>query len=442
MPEFFKLKGETMEKKSENASENTSYEIIVAEKIKESKNSESRSRLFSSNKKYLTISVYAILVIFVGAIIWKLVSEYGTIMVYAKKAFAILSPFIFGAFIAFLLNPLVKYFRDVFFTKYIKLKSAKLKMILAILFSYLIFFGLIIVLLSYIVPQIITSLKDLALQIPEWYSRIEHFLVNFEKNHPDINLDYDLIAKELQGANILQSIIDRISNFIPNLVTFLFNTSVTIIKFVINLLISIMVSVYILADRKPLIYGFKRILYAIFPKKATEVIIDVMKETNNIFSGFIFGKAVDSIIIEIICFIAMKLFRFDYALLISVVVGITNMIPYFGPYMGGAFGVLILIIINPIKAILFFVLILAIQQFDGLYLGPKILGKSMGTRPLWIIFSITVGGSLYGVIGMFLGVPVFAVISYIVDRIISYRLRKKNIAFDENITDLSHHIKG
>ena len=110
--------------------------------------------------------------------------------------------------------------------------------------------------------------------------------------------------------------------------------------------------------------------------------------------------------------------------------------------MGGAFGVLILIIINPIKAILFFVLILAIQQFDGLYLGPKILGKSMGTRPLWIIFSITVGGSLYGVIGMFLGVPVFAVISYIVDRIISYRLRKKNIDFDENITDLSHHIKG
>ena len=431
-----------MSAKKQDSTDNK-YEVMLKDNgisDNSSEKSKSRSKLFN-NSRYLTISAYAILIILVGIVIWKFFDNFSLLVKGFKSALSIISPFILGAFIAFILNPMVKYFRDIFFTKYIKMKDGRLKTGLSILFTYLIFFGLIIVLLAYVIPQIIESLKDLTLQIPQWFARIEKYLRNFQQNHPNINLDYDKIYKELENTSILQNTIEALSNLIPNLVTFIFNTSLTIIRFIINFLISIMVSIYIIADRKSLIHNFKRMLYAFLPAKVTSTVIDVLKETNNIFSGFIFGKAIDSIIIGLLCFILMTIFRFDYAILISVVVGITNMIPYFGPYMGGAFGVIILIIISPLKALFFFILILALQQFDGLFLGPKILGKSIGTKPIWIIFSITVGGSLYGLIGMFLGVPVFAVISYLVNRVVTYRLGRKHIEFDEDITDLSHHIK-
>jgi predicted PurR-regulated permease PerM len=169
-------------------------------------------------------------------------------------------------------------------------------------------------------------------------------------------------------------------------------------------------------------------MYALMPAKTVNLIKEVLKESANIFIGFILGKALDSLIIGIICFVLMMIFQFPYAVLISVIVGITNMIPYFGPYFGGAIGFLFVLINSPIKALFFVLLILVIQQFDGLYLGPKILGNSTGLSPLWVIFAITVGGSLFGVLGMFLGVPCVAVISYILNRIISHLLNKKHVS--------------
>ncbi|MDO5403115.1 MAG: AI-2E family transporter, partial [Eubacteriales bacterium] len=205
------------------------------------------------------------------------------------------------------------------------------------------------------------------------------------------------------------------------------NTGMTIIKGIINFIISIMVSVYMISDHKNLFYHFKRLIYAVLPENTAKTSKNIIKESSRIFSSYIFGKALDSLIIGIICFISMLIFKFPYAVLISVVVGITNMIPYFGPYMGGVIGAIIIIIVNPIQTIFFAILILVIQQFDGLFLGPKILGDSTGLTPLWVIFSITVGGSLFGVLGMFLGVPVVAVLSYILNLTIEHFLKKKNV---------------
>ena len=143
-----------------------------------------------------------------------------------------------------------------------------------------------------------------------------------------------------------------------------------------------------ISDHKNLFYQGKRLIYAILPYKPANTLRNVLRESGRIFTSFIFGKALDSLIIGIICFIAMVIFRFPYAVLISVVVGITNMIPYFGPYIGGAVGFLFILIVSPFKALLFALLILVIQQFDGLYLGPKILGDKTGLKPLWVIFSI------------------------------------------------------
>ena len=139
------------------------------------------------------------------------------------------------------------------------------------------------------------------------------------------------------------------------------------------------------------------------------------------------SKALDSLIIGCLCFIFMTIFNLDYAVLISMVVGITNMIPYFGPYIGGVLGGIIIVIINPLQVIFFAIMILIIQQFDGLFLGPKILGNSTGLKPLWVIFAIVVGGAMFGVLGMFLGVPTMAVICYILNIIIEHFLKKRNI---------------
>ncbi|HBZ52135.1 MAG TPA: AI-2E family transporter [Eubacterium sp.] len=397
-------------------------------------------RRFKANKKYFTISVYAIGIILVAAIIWKVINITNFIKI-MKDFFRLISPFLAGAFIAFLLNPMVNFFHDKFFTRFIKIKNSKAKKILSILITYVIFIGFIVVLLAFVIPQIISSLRDLATKIPHWLDRIVDSIRIFAERHPNLDLDIDAIEETIYKNSSLELVIERLSNFMPDIFSFLLTTSITIIKLIFNTLIAIIVSIYIIADKKELSHGFRRILYAFFPSHATSEIIDILKETNSVFGGFIFGKAVDSLIIGMLCFILMTILGLDYAVLISVMVGITNMIPYFGPYIGGAVGMLILIISSPVKALIFGIMILALQQFDGLYLGPKILGKSIGIRPLWIIVSITIGGNTFGILGMFLGVPVFTVMLYIFEKIVDRLLKKKKLTFDENITDLNHHIK-
>ena len=168
-----------------------------------------------------------------------------------------------------------------------------------------------------------------------------------------------------------------------------------------------------------------------FPENDLLWFIVNVKECNTIFSSFIIGKSLDSLIIGIICFILMTILKLPYSVLLSVIVGITNMIPYFGPFIGAIPGVVLFLVISPIKSIIFAVMILALQQFDGLYLGPKILGNSTGLKPLWVIFGITVGGAYAGVLGMFLGVPVVGVIAHLLNKSITSRLEKKNITIDE-----------
>ena len=182
-----------------------------------------------------------------------------------------------------------------------------------------------------------------------------------------------------------------------------------------------------LIDKEKLIRNFKRLIYVIMKKNTAERFISTLKDANEIFSNFVIGKALDSLIIGIICFIFMKMVGLEYAMLISVIVGITNMIPYFGPFIGAIPGSILLLTVNWKMAFVFIIWIVVLQQFDGLYLGPKILGDRLGLRPLWIIFAITVGGYFFGPIGMFLGVPTVAVIAYLLDRWITRVLIKKNI---------------
>lgn len=385
-----------------------------------------RKNRFQPNSRYFTIVIYGLMFVLGTILLVRIVGSFNNTVKLLGQALQVIAPFLVGAFIAFILYPLVRFFYRNLFKNTLHMKSDKLSKWLSILVTYVIAIGVIAILMVFILPQLYTSITDIVDRLPVWYNNLTTMVDNFENRHADLGfIDYNVINEHL--TSLYPKIISYLTDTLANLLPYVVNTSMAIVKGIVNLIISIMVSVYMISDHKNLFYQGKRLIYAILPYKPANTLRNVLRESGRIFTSFIFGKALDSLIIGIICFIAMVIFRFPYAVLISVVVGITNMIPYFGPYIGGAVGFLFILIVSPFKALLFALLILVIQQFDGLYLGPKILGDKTGLKPLWVIFSITVGGSLFGVLGMFLGVPCVAVLGYILNQVVTHFLGKKNI---------------
>lgn len=392
------------------------------EKIELTQNSR---HAFIPNSNYFTILIYALLFVLGSILIYIFIGHFGVTLRLIHQMTVLISPFITGAFIAFILYPLVHVLYKRVFTERFHL-GIKCSKFLSILCAYLLAIGVVAVLLIFIIPQLYSSISELTALLPVWYNNALQFISDFENKHANLSfIDYDFVNEKINSA--LPTVMNYLTGLLSNLVPIIVTTSMAIVKGVFNFIIAIIVSVYMISDHKTIFYHFKRLMYTIMPKHTADTARHIIRESSTIFSSFIIGKAIDSLIIGLICFVCMTIFRFPYAVLISVVVGVTNIIPYFGPYIGGFIGGIIILIVNPVKVIFFAILILAIQQFDGLYLGPKILGEKTGLRPLWVIFGITVGGSLFGVIGMFLGVPCLAVISYILNLIIEYVLKKKNI---------------
>ena len=192
-------------------------------------------------------------------------------------------------------------------------------------------------------------------------------------------------------------------------------------------MIGIIVSFYILGNKEKLNIQAQKIVYALSPKKYIENISNIYHLSSDIFGKYIIGTLIDSLIVGILCFVGMAIFKMPYALLISVIVGVTNIIPFFGPFIGGIPSFLILFIIEPIQALWFALFIFVLQQVDGNILKPKIIGNSIGLSGLWVMFSVIIGGGLFGISGMILGVPLFAVVYLIISDVIHKRLKDKKI---------------
>ncbi len=382
---------------------------------------------FPNNKKYFTICVYCLFVILVGTIIIKAIIAWASTKATIGYIFTILSPFTFGVLIAYLLYPLVKRFTH-FFKDICHIKFKSLAKGLSIFLAYGIVFGLILSFLFLIIPELITSISSLINQIPSLYDTLLNEINYLGKKYPDIDFSY--------FSGLLKTIIPEISSTLKNLalniLPQIYNTSLDIIKGIVNVFIAIIFSVYILIDKERLFVGFNRFFH-IFLNDAKLAAMKVhLKKCHQIFGGYIVGKTIDSLIIGVLCFIGMSLLRLDYALLISVVVGITNIIPYFGPYMGAVPSALILLFISPVQCLIFVIWILALQQLDGLVIGPKILGNSTGLRPLWIIFAISIGGSIAGILGMFFGVPTLGIIFYFLDVFLTKKEKEKHLNIESH----------
>lgn len=381
------------------------------------------------NDKYNTISVYTFLTCVAIALAFTAISCFTVIADMIKQIFDILTPFVYGGVIAFLLNPLMnsieKRFLPWLFRGKIKLKATALRGA-SIFLTFLVTVLVLAVFFMIVIPQVAVSVLGIVERIPSYIGSLEEIFSKLLSMIPDAELLPDSLVNKVEDItkNLLQTTYDILSRTVPMLLSY--TTRIT--NSVLNLVVGIIISVYMLADKERYFAQLKKILFALFPSQVVNKTIEIAHQSNRTFIGFISGKILDSAIIGILCFIGMTIFDMPSAMLVSVIVGITNVIPYFGPFIGAFPGALIVFLDSPILSFWFLIFILVLQQFDGNILGPKILGESTGLSAFWVIFSIMIFGGLFGFIGMVIGVPTFSVIYSLFGTFINYRLRKKALS--------------
>ena len=393
-----------------------------------------KKQRFIKNNQYFTICIYAGVMVLIAAIIFKCVIDIDKTKAWLGQVIGMLSPFILGALLAYVLNPMVHMFYrgiDRLCDRlHVKIKHS-VHTVLSILVTYVIVVGFVVLTLLYVFPEIAKNIVDFVNYLPTAYNTVLDMLARLQKRFP--NLEIGAIRSYL--ADAVPELASYLQNFATNMVPALYTISMSIVDWLANLFITLIVSIYMLYDKRRIMRASWRLIYAFVPKKRIPACQEILAECNRLFSSFVVGKFIDSLIIGILCFILMTILRLPYALLISIIVGVTNMIPYFGPFIGAVTGILIILFISPLQALIVAIMIFCLQQFDGLILGPKILGDSIGLKPLWIIFAITIGGHLAGLIGMFLGVPVVAILSYLFDLYLAHRLARKNVS-DEMVENV------
>ena len=336
----------------------------------------------------------------------------------------ILMPFIYGAVIAYLLKPVCNTI-EAFLRRFIPEKMKNLINALSVTFTIL--FGLLLIyaLCMMIIPQLITSVTTLyytaqanITKFMYWANHLE-FLEKNEQIMELLNSAYAALNTNLDTW-IKNTLLPSMQNIVSGAAIGVLNV-VTVAK---NLIIGIIVAVYILASRKRFVQQGKMVLYSVVKPRWASLITEEVKYADRMFGGFINGKILDSAIIGLLCYIGCLIFKFPSALLVSVIIGVTNVIPFFGPFIGAIPATLLILIQNPIKALWFVLFVLVLQQLDGNIIGPKILGNTTGLSSFWVLFAILLFGGLWGFAGMIVGVPLFAVIYDVIKKLVIHGLRR------------------
>lgn len=372
-------------------------------------------------KNQLIISTYImlfILFIFKPTLIPGIISKFIT-------AF---KPFIIGGVIAFLLNLPMKLIEEKIVRPLCKKNKSLSKMsrIISLVCTIVIVVILMWIFISYIVPQLADSLRSLTNDIPKYISGLQNEIVN-KVDQLDMlkNTSFDIQA-------MIQKFLAFVQNFINMFISNVFNFTIGITNFFMNLFLGIIISMYILLSKEKLILQFKKLIYAFLNENKCERIMYILKLTNNKFSKFILGQSMDGLILGTAFFIVFSLLKIPFALLISIMIPILNFIPIFGTYVGIGISAFIILMVEPRTVLLFLFLVFTIQQLDGKFVYPFVVGNSLGLSPLWILLAIVVGGNLFGVVGMILGMPLTSVVYELSSKAINDRIKKKDITFKKN----------
>lgn len=394
---------------------------------------------FRWDRKYLYWGVTALAVICASMLFYFGIFHMDVLI----RGFRILSnvmmPVIFGVVIAYLLTPVVNFLEKKFFfplmkRKKIDINKKKKKAVRYISVFFALMFALLIIysLMAMIVPSIVESIISIINDMPRYVQNVGHWLNSILKNNPELRstaIDFfnSYSSKVETWMNV--QLLPQLKEVLQQFTTGVFGALV----FIKNFLIGAIISVYLMADKEGFLTQGKMFIYAVFDAERANDIIRGCRFVNKTFGGFVNGKIVDSAIIGVLCYILTSIIGTPYAILVSVIVGVTNVIPFFGPYLGAIPSAFIILLVNPMQCLYFLITILLLQQFDGNILGPKILGGSTGLSSFMVIVAILLFGGLFGIPGMIIGVPVWAVIVAGLKYLRNSWLKKKELPTDDKL---------
>lgn len=339
-------------------------------------------------------------------------------------------PILYGAFIAYLLTPMVNFFeRHLFPRAGGKGKYHAVVRTVSMLLSWVVVCFLFYLLASVLLPELYKSVQQLIANVDNYYNTISGWVLHLVETNPQTA---NWVSQQMAGY--FQSI-DKLltGEILPRLQTVMVTVSgglLSLVNFVMDLLVGIIASIYLLATKERCAAYGRKLVYSLFSRENAGLVLRGVGRADGIFSGFVRGKLLDSIIIGILCFAGSSILKFPYAPLVSVFVGVTNIIPFFGPFLGAIPSIFLILLVSPMKALYFLIFVLALQQLDGNVIGPKILGNSTGLSGLWVIIAILVGGGFFGVAGMFFGVPVCGCLYSLMNFFVDARLRKKGLPLE------------
>jgi predicted PurR-regulated permease PerM len=379
-----------------------------------------RHSLKESGFRFFTLPVILILLVAL-----RFIFDADKFLADLSRLFSIISFLVWGFAIAFFIDPLVTLFMKTLFKKMKKGKRG-----LAMLLAYLVFFGIITFLSVYILPVIGENIIDIASKVPSYWNDIQNWWSRIENSLTDDGMINHFLLSVGDRIGLLLSDYFNSSEFnrqLKDLGTGILNTALGATQFLIDFLLALVMSIYMLADKENMIRGIKRIVYAVFKKETADKAVFATKKTNEIFKKFFLGKGLASIIVGVVAFIFASLTKLPVPILQAAILGITNMVPTIGPVIGAVPCLLLTLLYSPVQALWLLIFILVVQQIDGMYLSPKILGDSLGLKPLFVIVGVLIGGSIAGILGALLGTPTLAVISYFLNRYTEKRLKEKQL---------------
>ncbi len=384
------------------------------------------------NKKYTTIAVYAFLVIAAAITFFFVISEHSVVGRMAGTFFGLMTPFIYGAALAYVLNPVLNWLEKKVFPKVFGDRvSKRSRRGLGVLLTFLFGCAVVALFLAVLIPQIVESIDNLAQSIYAFLPQAQNFLNDLIAQYGTNEMLVDVLS--MLGVDIsdpsmaLQRLATRSYTFLTQVLPNLFGGVMRFTSGLLDVVVGIIIAIYLLLSKEVFYAQVKKLMFAFFPRRVAQATLNLTHDSNAIFCGFISGKILDSAIIGVLCFIGCSILQMPYTVLVSFIVGVTNVIPYFGPFIGAIPSIFIIMIADPLKSLVFAVFVLILQQLDGNIIGPKILGDSTGLSAFWVIFAVTFFGGLFGFVGMLIGVPTFAVIYALVRNFAEFKLGKKGL---------------
>lgn len=376
-----------------------------------------------TNNKILQIGLTAFLVIVTCIFFSFCLLNIKHIASFIGKIIYILRPLIYGLVLAYVMHPMVNFFENKAFNK---MKNEILKRNLSILCGFILILGIIITLFSIVIPQLLQSIQSVIVNAPVYFKDLGDLITSWLKNSDlkTIFLDnYDTIS-----TFVTKSLNDVVLPLANNALSNLSVGIIGVLSFVFNFAIGLVFAVYILANTKVFGAGIRKMMYSLFNVEKVNGFIDEVKHVNHVFGQFMIGKICDSFLFVMTCtFLFLIIFDYPYPLLIAVIIGLTDLIPYFGPYIGSIPSALLICLVNPVKALTFLLFIVVLQQIDGNLITPRIQKQATGLPSFWVLFAITFFGGLFGVVGLLIGVPCFTIIYEIITEYVDKRLKVKNL---------------